>query len=382
MRLEEGIKLDFDDVLIRPKRSTMRSRKEVDTKRRFTFLHSKHSYLGVPIVAANMSTVGTIEMARGLDRYDMFTCLHKFVDETKMPALTVFKYSPTIGIKDDEYEEFKRLHSSMNFKYLTIDVANGYTERFLTRVGQVRKEFPQLTIIAGNVVTPEMVEELLLTGADVVKVGIGSGAACTTRLMAGVGVPQLSAVIECADAAHGLKGHIMSDGGCRYPADIVKAFAAGADFVMIGGMLAGHKECGGEITGLEKKLKGDVVVSHDLLNGSNFTYDGRTVDRFAPDEWYDWIPSDESKMIFYGMSSKTAQENFGQRNSYRSSEGRTIMVPYKPSLDYTIQSILGGIRSACTYVGAVSLKELTKRTTFVQVRNTHNDFFEKETVGD
>ena len=114
-------------------------------------------------------------------------------------------------------------------------------------VAQVRAEFPNHTILAGNVVTGEMVEELILSGADIIKVGIGPGSVCTTRKKTGVGYPQLSAVLECADAAHGLGGHIISDGGCTCPGDVAKAFGAGADFVMMGGMLAGHDQSGGEV---------------------------------------------------------------------------------------------------------------------------------------
>ncbi|KAK9744621.1 IMP dehydrogenase / GMP reductase domain [Popillia japonica] len=184
-----------------------------------------------------------------------------------------------------------------------------------------------INLEAGNVVTGEMVEELILSGADIIKVGIGPGSVCTTRIKTGVGYPQLSAVIECADAAHGLQGHIISDGGCTCAGDVAKAFGAGADFVMAGGMFAGHDECDGEV--IEK-------------NGKKYK-------------------------LFYGMSSKTAmQKHSGGVAEYRSSEGKTVEVVYKGDVESTVLDILGGLRSACTYTGAGKLKELPRRATFIR----------------
>jgi GMP reductase len=203
-------------------------------------------------------------------------------------------------------------------------------------VCKVRAAFADKTIVAGNVVTGEMVEELLLSGADIVKVGIGPGSVCTTRVKAGVGYPQLSAVIECADAAHGLGGRIISDGGCTCPGDVAKAFGGGADFVMLGGMFAGHDESGGEL--VER-------------GGQQFK-------------------------LFYGMSSSTAMSmHAGEVALYRASEGKTVEVPYRGPIKETVREILGGVRSACTYVGAASLKELTKRTTFILVQEQENRAF-------
>jgi GMP reductase len=203
-------------------------------------------------------------------------------------------------------------------------------------VQRIRAAHPQLVIMAGNVVTGEMTEELLLSGADIVKVGIGPGSVCTTRKMTGVGYPQLSAVIECADAAHGLGGHICADGGCTTPGDVAKAFGAGADFVMLGGMFAGHDESGGEL--VER-------------NGEKFKR-------------------------FYGMSSKTAMEKYaGGVAEYRAAEGKEVLVPYRGPVADTVQEILGGVRSACTYVGARRLKEFSKRTTFVRVTQQANEVF-------
>lgn len=229
-----------------------------------------------------------------------------------------------------------------NLKMICIDVANGYREVFLQFVRKVRGEFSDKIIIAGNVATREMTEALILAGADIVKVGIGPGSVCTTRKVAGVGYPQLSAISECADAAHGLNGHVMSDGGCSSPGDVSKAFAAGADFVMLGGMLAGHDESGGEI----------------MDDGSGKKYKS-----------------------FYGMSSAKAMEtHYGEIAEHRAPEGKEVRVPYRGSLEVTIQSILGGLRSACSYVGARRIKDLPKCTTFIRVSMTTNEVFQKFNV--
>ncbi|HYD82159.1 MAG TPA: GMP reductase [Paucimonas sp.] len=345
MHIEESIKLDFKDVLIRPKRSTLTSRAEVDISREFIFHNSRQKYHGIPVIAANMDTTGTFEMARALGRHGLSTALHKHYSEDDLVAFfhslqddglsssTAF-YSMGIGKAD--YEKFAAVmaRASDAIKYICIDVANGYTEGFVNFVKKVRNAFPHLTIMAGNVVTGDMTEELILAGADIVKVGIGPGSVCTTRKMTGVGYPQLSAVIECADAAHGLGGQICADGGCVVPGDLAKAFGGGADFIMLGGMLAGHEECAGDL--VER--------------------DGKRYKRF------------------YGMSSRTAMEKYaGGVAQYRASEGKEVLVEYRGPVADTLQDILGGVRSACTYVGAHKLKELTKRTTFVRVTQQLNE---------
>ena len=250
MRTENDKKLDFSDVLIRPKRSYLTSRKQVSMERKFTFMHSKKEWTGVPIMAANMDGVGTMDMADTMGRLNMFTCLIKtysikelvgfFVDNPERAEYTAY----SMGIMEADAAKFRAVYQGADIKYLCIDVANGYSERFLDFVNQMRTDYPKLVIIAGNVVTADQTQELLLRGADVVKVGIGPGSVCTTRIQTGVGYPQLSATIECADAAHGLGGHIIADGGCACPGDVAKAFGAGADFVMLGGMFAGHDEGG------------------------------------------------------------------------------------------------------------------------------------------
>jgi GMP reductase len=341
MRIEQDIKLGFKDVMIRPKRSNLKSRAQVQLEREFRFLHSNSNWAGIPIMAANMDTVGTFEMALALSKNKLFTAIHKHYSPSQWnkfmanaPADIVDYIAVSTGTGPRDTKHLASIFSEYpKLKFICIDVANGYSEHFVKFVKQTRKQYPDKVIIAGNVVTGEMVEELLLAGADMIKVGIGPGSVCTTRIKTGVGYPQLSAIIECADAAHGLGGQIISDGGCASPGDVAKAFGAGADFVMLGGMLAGHDESGGEL--IER-------------NGHPYKQ-------------------------FYGMSSTTAMDkHVGGVAEYRASEGKTVEVPYKGKVELTLQDILGGLRSTCTYVGAQRLKELTKRTTFIRVSEQEN----------
>ncbi len=344
MRIENELKLGFKDVMFRPKRSTLKSRSQVSLEREFTFRHTKKKWKGVPIIAANMDTVGTFEMAEALFEHKMLVAIHKhysveewdsFLQNKKEDFFNHIALSMGIG-KADEEKTDTILKKHPQIEFICIDVANGYSEHFVSFVKKMRKKYSDKTIIAGNVVTGEMVEELLLSGADIVKVGIGPGSVCTTRVKTGVGYPQLSAIIECADAAHGLGGQIISDGGCKIPGDVSKAFGGGADFVMLGGMFSGHDESGGDL--IEEK-------------GEKFK-------------------------LFYGMSSKTAMDKYsGGVANYRASEGKTVKVPYKGAVENTVNDILGGVRSTCTYVGAGYLKELSKRTTFIRVQEQHNQVF-------
>ena len=368
MRIESDVKLDYSDVLLRPKRSVIGSRKEVDLNRTFKFANSGKEYHGIPIMAANMQGVGTPIMAEALSRHNMFTCL----DKNKQPV-DIWEWSGahpnkskimesvavSTGITDIDIERIDAtMKLSRSIQYVCIDVANGYSERFLDYVSKFRDKYPEVTIIAGNVVTADITEELILRGADIVKVGIGPGSVCTTRIKTGIGYPQLSAVIECADAAHGLGGHIIADGGCSSPGDVAKAFAAGADFVMLGGMFAGCDEGGGEI--ITKRY-----LTNEIVDGS---------------------PSIEEKQFvkFFGSSTTEAQKETGGVKNHRTSEGRIVHIPYKGTVDNPVTDILGGVRSACTYVGAKSLKQLSKCATFVQLRNgkTHNTVLENFTIGE
>ena len=388
MRIESEIKLDYKDVLLRPKRSTLESRNDVDLMREFTFPNAGgegsdpkgYSWKGVPIVASNMDTVGTFEMAKKLAQYHMLTCISKHNDigrwRHKLNGYGVFqtqkqkeansgkgawKYErgsdcwqnriydhicPSIGIKYDPHkqDDIDYLTNLQWYfyhnRFVCIDAANGYTARFCDFIKRVREEHPALIIIAGNVVTGEMTEQLILNGADIVKVGIGSGSFCTTRIQTGVGYPQFSAVVECADAAHGVGGYIMADGGCTCAGDVAKAFGGGADFVMLGGMLAGHTESAGQ----EEEVSG------------------------------------EKYKTFYGMSSDTAMNKYnGGVANYRSSEGKTVRLKHRGLAKNTIESILGGVRSACTYIGARRLKDMPKCATFIRVTQQSNEVFSKNT---
>ena len=344
MRIEEEIKLDYSDVLFRPKRSTLKSRKEVDLSRTYKFKHSNKEWSGIPIIASNMDGVGELNVASSLAKHNIITALTKQHDlqaiNDSNSIKEIFNYvALSCGTSKESFSRLNQILSEHSyFQFICIDVANGYSENFSNFISSVREKHPSKTIIAGNVVTADMTQELILSGADIVKVGIGPGSVCTTRIHTGVGYPQLSAVLECADAAHGLGAHMIADGGCTCPGDVSKAFGGGADFVMLGGMLAGHKEGGGEI----------------------IKYNGK-----------DYIE-------FYGTSSEEANEkHYGGLANYRSSEGKKVKIQFRGELDNTIRDILGGVRSSCTYVGASTLKQLSKCTTFVRVNNQYNDTFGK-----
>jgi GMP reductase len=351
MRIDNEIKLDFKDVLIKPKRSTLSSRSQVNLEREFTFKHSPLKWKGVPIMAANMDTVGTFQMAISLYKHKMMTTIHKYysledwktfrdavsVSETN---LDIFNYiAVSSGSKEEDFQKLQSILQEIpQIQFIVLDVANGHTETFVAHVVRTRLTFPEKVIIAGSVATSEMTEELLLKGADIIKVGIGPGSVCTTRKKTGVGVPQLSAIIESADAAHGLSGHILCDGGCTCPGDFAKAYGGGADFIMSGGLFSGHEESGGELV---------------EVDGKQFKE-------------------------FYGMSSSEAMnKHVGGVAKYRTSEGKKVLIPYKGPVENTVFDILGGIRSACTYVGADQLKHLSKRTTFVRVSQQLNEVYGK-----
>lgn len=356
MRVDYEQKLDFEDVLIRPKRSTLSSRQDVVLERTYNFIHSGKKWTGIPIIASNMDSTGTFEMAKTLSKYKMITALHKFysVEELKdfLPEFNNPDYiAYTLGIKDEDFDKLKEVINNgleIYFSFVVLDVPNAYLEIYVDKLKELRKLCPTHTIIAGNVVTNEMSEELILSGADIVKIGIGSGSACLTRKQTGVGYPQLSAVIECADATHGITnsnpgcGLIISDGGAVYPSDIAKAFCAGADFVMLGSLFSGYDQSGGEI--VEK--------------------DGKKYKQF------------------YGMSSFVAQKKYyGKIFEYRASEGRVLEIPYKGDVNLFIQELLGSLRSTATYIGARKLKEFSRRATFIIVNHQLNLSLEKYTKG-
>lgn len=357
MRIEEEIKLDYADVLLRPKRSTLTSRKDVVLDRKFTFYHSPKTWEGVPIMTANMATCGTFEMARILSEYRMITTFHKyykiedyknFFEDFNYPDYIVY----TLGIRDEDIVQLKEMISTgliNNFSFICIDVPNGYLERFLEAIKLVRSLVPDHIIIAGNVVTNEMTEEIILAGADIVKVGIGPGSACTTRRMTGVGYPQLSAVIECADAAHGISnnkggyGLVIADGGQQYPSCVAKAFCGGADFNMFGSMFSGFDESAGGI--VER-------------NGKKF------------------------KEYFGSSSNKALKDFYGKKEAHRASEGRYVLMPYKGSVRDFIQELFGSLRSTGTYIGAKTLKQFSKRATFIKVNTQLTAYLEQYDQGE
>ena len=345
MRIETDIKLDFKDVLIRPKRSTLNTRSAVDVNRSFRFLHTGAEWSGFPLVAANMDVTGTIAMAKALGIHGALTALHKHYPEA---TLAEFFASPdgahafySLGTSAADVKKLATVARATPIRKICLDVANGYAEKFLEVLRRLRDDHPEAIIMAGNVVTGDMTEALILAGADIVKIGIGPGSVCTTRRVTGVGYPQLSAIIECADAAHGLKGLVCGDGGCTVPGDIAKAYGAGADFVMLGGMLAGHDECDGQVR-YEERGGEQVPVG----------------------------------MSFYGMSSEAAmKKHSGGVAAYRAAEGKSVETPYRGPVEHTMGEIMGGVRSMMTYIGAASLKEVSKRTTFVRVSAQTNDVF-------
>jgi len=458
MRIETDIKLDFDDVLIKPKRSSIPSRAHIELERTYKMKHSDLTWTGVPIIAANMFGTGTTEMAQALQKHKIMTALHKFHDEEKLANYffdepTKWKYIfYTMGINKDDEEKLdnvsirlykKRNNITDNTLYpkvylnalesvnkhfplmINIDVANGYTEYFNDKVKEIRRRFPNSIIMAGNIVSYEMTQQLILSGADIVKIGIGQGSCCTTRVKTGCGYPQLSSIAECADAAHGLGGLICADGGCRCTGDICKSFGAGADFVMLGGMLAGTDECGGEwtyecsdnnqLTSRQRKNISDFLNSmdddyeDDKLDDGPFTIllrENRL--SFLKKEFEQNLEHGDSNVAtfktirtcynilkiilddaegystekryleFYGMASEEAQEDHSDgMKDYRTSEGKCVLVPHRGPVSDVIQDITGGLRSACTYVGATKLKDFSKCCTFIRVNRQYNDIFGK-----
>ena len=356
MRILDDVKLDYQDVLLRPKRSTIESRKDVLLERTFTFYHSPKKWTGLPIMSANMATSGTFEMARVLSEYKMITTFHKYYTVSEYQAFFKTFNDPdyicyTLGIREKDIAQLKLMKKKgllEKFSFICLDVPNGYLQNFLEVIKDVRKMCPKHIIIAGNVVTNEITEEIILAGADIVKIGIGPGAACTTRKMTGVGYPQLSAVIECADSAHGVAnekgvGRIIADGGQQFTSDIAKAFCGGADFNMCGSLFSGYEQSGGETI---------------IKDGKKF------------------------KEFFGSSSNKAMNDFYGKKAEYRASEGRYVLVPHKGDLHDFIQELTGSLRSTATYIGARQLKEFPKRATFLKVNRQLTTYLEKYDKGE
>lgn len=345
MKILDDVKLDFSDVLLLPKRSPYSSRSEVLLERTIKFKYSPLTWTGVPIMVSNMDTTGTLEMASVLRHHKVITCLHKYYTPHDILTFQLSQvldkeyYAVTSGINDADLENLDEIMRLVNPKIICMDVANGYMNKFIEKCRQVREKYPDRIIIAGNICTSEGVLDLVMNGkVDIVKVGLGNGSCCTTRKQTGIGMPQLSAVMECSDTAHGIDAHIISDGGIQVIGDFSKAYAGGADFVMSGSMFAGHLESGGELI-------------DDKENGKQFK-------------------------IFYGMSSTTAMNKYsGGVAKYRSSEGKTVKLEFRGPVEATILEILGGIRSSMTYLGAKKIKDIPKCATFIRVNRQLNQIY-------
>ncbi|WP_428074691.1 GMP reductase [Candidatus Avelusimicrobium luingense] len=355
-RLINDVQLDYCDVLFQPKRTTLNSRSEADILREYSFKWYPKTIKACGIIAANMATTGTFEMNDALEKFNAITCLHKHYTHEQIKAYFKKPHPLTFictGLKDDKEKLFKLLSENPHIDKLCVDIANGYIPKLLGFVKELRAKFPNLLLMAGNVVTGDMTQDLILSGADIVKAGIGPGSVCLTRSQTGVGRPQLSTVLEVSDAAHGVGGMICADGGCTVPGDIAKAFGAGADFVMIGGMLAGSDEAAGEL-----------------------------VERYVQTSWVDKESGDLTIELrrykkFYGMSSKLAQQkHFGGMAKYRTTEGREKLIPYTGPVEHIIEDILGGLRSTMSYIGARRLKDIPRCTTFYTVNKQLNTVFE------
>lgn len=326
-------KHSFADINILPRRSKMNSRKDVNLKVKYKFKHSERDWEGIPLICSNMDSISNKTMYNELSRHSVMSCLNKHLTEIEYDLMFIDNntFMPSMGIKDADFDRMDRVVDKYSPNFVCINVANGYMDSLLFAIDKFYERYYKnnITLCVGNVVTPERVELLIKDfGVDIVKVGIGSGGACTTTSKTGIGYPQFSAVLECADAAKSLGGHVISDGGIKTNSDIAKALAAGADFVMLGSMLAGHYECNGK------------VISKD-----GYQY-----------------------MVFYGMSSAQAmKKHSGGVNGYRTAEGKEVLVPIKGNIEETLKDIFGSLRSTCTYVGAENLAELYHNTKFIVV---------------
>jgi GMP reductase len=339
MKILDDVKLDFSDVLLLPKRSQYSSRSEVSLERTFKFKYSPYTWTGVPIMVSNMDTTGTIEMALELQKHKVLTCLHKYYTSVELLNSRLDKeyYAVSTGINDNDLLNLEEIVNNVDPKFICIDVANGYMSKFIEKCKEIRDKYPEKILIAGNVCTSQGVLDLVMNGkVDIIKVGIGSGSCCTTRKQTGIGMPQLSAVIECADTAHGLDAHIISDGGLQVVGDFSKAYGAGADFVMSGSMFAGHNESGGELI----------------------------------------VEGEKTFKVFYGMSSSNAMNKYsGGVAKYRSSEGKAVKIEHRGPVEETILNIQGGIRSCMTYLGAKKIKDIPKCASFVRVNRQLNQIY-------
>lgn len=395
MKILKNTELDFNDVLIRPKSSNITSRESVDVTREYKFKWSGTVVRGVGIINANMGTIGNFNLARKMIDDNLFACLHKhhesnelykFYNDILFWSRKRYKCFLSIGLRDDGINKIRGIEKRNCGKIppICIDVPNGYISNVVDLVKKVRDEFPDCILMVGNVVTGDMTKKLIKSGADIVKVGIGGGGQCMTRKQTGVGRPQLSTIIECAKAAHKVGGLVCSDGGITCTGDIVKAFGAGTDLVMIGSLYAGTDEA-----------EGDIIYEKEFTNiytPDYYTYVGEGGIFTEPTKKAEALPVfDEKKnrkeilrkyKLFYGMSSELAQEKFGNGKSwYTTSEGRVSLVPYTGSVHDMNNEFLGGLRSAMAYIGAKKLEDISKYCEFYKVNNQLNRTYETTTIG-
>lgn len=376
----EEVQLDYCDVMIKPKRSTLNSRSEPNVYRDYKFRWTNRIINGNGLMVANMATTGTFEMAKVMQKNKMFCCLQKHYTYEELKTFLEDNFNNpeshnndyifvSTGIKAGDYEKICKVIDLGLCKNLCIDVANGYIPNLLSFVKKIREQYPSLAIMVGNVVTGDMVQDLILAGADVVKCGIGPGANCTTRKQTGCGRPQLSAVIECAEAAHAVDGLICADGGVTCTGDICKAYGAGADFVMVGSLVAGTDEA-----------EGDVIEKMYRTNEYEFyEEDCCTLTKPSTREWTEYHPDKpiyEIKQfkLAYGMSSKFAQDkHWCGMAKYRTSEGIVTLKEYVGPAQEIIDSYLGGLRSCMTYISAKRLKDIPKCCTFYKTNRILNN---------
>ena len=351
-KISDDIKLSYDDVLIVPQANSFKSRKDIEVEVEYGFLHSSKVFRGVPIMTANMATCGTFEIAKVLSTYNIITTFHKYYTVSEyVDFFKEFNSSYTIcytlGSREKDIEQLKEMIEMRlidNFDFICIDVPNGYIDVFIETISLVRGLCPNHIIIAGNVVTPEQTLKCLKAGCDVVKIGIGPGSACTTRRMAGVGYPQISAVLECSKVAQeyvaktGHRGRVICDGGQQFVGDVCKGFCAGADFNMFGSMFSGYDESGGEVV-----------------------------------EFY----GKKYKEYFGSSSTKALNKFYGKKDKHRASEGRETYVEYKGSIHDFIQELFGGIRSCGTYIGAKGISEFFERSVFVRTNQQVTNYLEQ-----
>lgn len=367
MRIQDDIQLDYCDVLLRPKRSALASRAQVEVIRHYSFKWCPNDLEATGIIASNMFTTGTKEIAREMQKQHLLTALHKHYSAQETISFLETNQKEfgnnnllfiTSGVSEEDFNRLTQILHTGLVHNICIDVANGYSPYLVEYVKKVRATWKNALIMAGNVVTGDMCEDLILNGADIVKVGIGPGSVCTTRKLTGVGRPQFSTVIECADAAHGVGGMICADGGCVVPGDVCKSFCAGADFVMLGGMLAGHSESAGEL------------YTKHFQTSEVEMIDDKTCCLHIKEQPF---------KKFYGMSSAYAQEaHYGGMKNYRASEGKIVEIPFRGPIKPTLLTILGGLRSCMTYIGAKRLKDMPKCATFYRVNRQLNNIFGDE----